>query len=378
MKTAGIIAEYNPFHRGHQFHIEKTREAGATHVAVVMSGSFVQRGDVAILDAYDRAQAAVCGGADLVLELAPQYSLSAARDFARAGMNVLKRLGCIDILSFGAETDCVNALKEALDEITEKELEIKEKMSLGMTYPQAAGAVCKKAGKIISGQNNTLALEYLRALGDTDIKPLAVKRTVPHDSDITKDCFASASHIRRLLKKGENPGELLDYPIDEEQFCFIEKGEKALLYRLSMMSEEDFSVIRGCRRLSGRLYQATRRAQSLEDIYSDVKSRNFTHSRVRRAVLRAALGITEDDCFEPPFARVLAFNKRGTEILKLCRKTATIPLGTSLKELSLISPKAERTGELIELGSRLQKLCGNGGGISEYRKSAKISELTPP
>lgn len=371
MKIAGIIAEYNPFHRGHKFHIERTREQGATHIVVVMSGSLVQRGDVAISDAHARAEAAVFGGADLVLELPPQHSLAAARDFARAGVSILSRLGCVDLLSFGAETADLGALRAALDEITANELEIKAKMSAGLTYPQAAAEVSKSAAKIISGQNNTLALEYLRALENSGIAPFAVGRTVPHDSEIIQNGYVSASKIRVMLSFGEDVSGVIDYDLDPARLCFLKNGEKAALYRLSMMSQNDFLKIRGCKELAGRLYEHTRRAKSLEEIYSAVKSRNFTHARVRRAVLSAVIGITEEDCFEPPFARVLALNGRGAEILKLCRKTARIPIGSSLKELSKTSPEAGRTAELIERASRFSGLCGNGGE-SEFRKSAKI------
>lgn len=372
MKIAGIIAEYNPFHSGHKFHIKKTREQGATHVAVVMSGSFVQRGDIAILDAYTRAEAAVYGGADLVLELPPQYSMSAARDFAQAGVNVFKRLGCINMLSFGAETEDIDALRKALLNILENELKIKAGMSAGLTYPQAAAKISESTAKIISGQNNTLALEYLRALENSGIAPFAVRRTVPHDSQIFNSGYASASKIRAMLIDGEDISGLLDYFVDPAELSLLKNAEKALLYRLSMMSESDFRGIRGCKELAGRLYEHTRRPESLEDIFSAVKSRNFTHARVRRAVLSAALGITEDYCFEPPFARVLALNGRGAEILKACRKTAQIPIESSLRELSRTSDEAAKTAELIERASRLQGLCRERSGVSEFRKSAKM------
>lgn len=373
MKIAGIIAEYNPFHKGHEFHIKKTREQGATHIAAVMSGSVVQRGDVAVADAHARACAAVSGGADLVLELPPQHSLGAARDFARAGVSIFKRLGCIDMLSFGAETEDIGAMREALRDITENELKIKAMMSAGLTYPQAAAEVSERTAKIISGQNNTLALEYLRAMEASGITPFAVKRTVPHDSEIMRNGYVSASKIRAMLACGEDVSDFWDIPIDPARLRFLKNGEKAALYRLSMMSREDFAKIRGCKELAGRLYESTRRAASLDEIYAAVKRRNFTHARIRRAVLSAVLGIAEEDCFEPPFARVLALNERGAEILRICRKTAEIPVGSSLRELSKTSPEAARTAELIERASRFSEICGGAVDISEYRKSAKMT-----
>lgn len=374
MRLAGIIAEYNPFHEGHRFHIEKTREAGATHIAVVMSGSVVQRGDIACMSAHDRAEAAIKGGADLVLELPPQYSLSPARDFARAGVDILNRLGCVDMLSFGAEDADVAALKSALCEIEDAELQIKAQMSAGKTYPQAAAEVLGgEASEIISKPNNTLAIEYLRALKRTDIEPFAVTRTVPHDGEETLGRFASASQIRAMLKCGESAEKFLGYQPDSP-LSFLENGEKAVLYRLAMMDKNDFARVPYCGELAGRLYQATRRAKSLAEVYENVKSRNFTHSRVRRAVMLAALGVAENDIQDPPFARVLAMNKRGMEVLKACRETASIALNDSLKELSKLSHEAERQADIIELASRLQSLCRADGaaGVSEYRRSAVV------
>ena len=376
MKIAGVIAEYNPFHNGHEYHLTKTREAGATHIVAVMSGSVVQRGEVAVADAHFRAEAAIKHGADLVLELPPQFALGAARDFARAGVNIIRRLGCVDVLSFGAETADVGILKSALESLESAELRIKELMSNGRTYPQAAAEACgEEFAAIILGQNNTLALEYLRALKNSDITPVAVKRTVPHDSEVTTGGFASASQIRKLLKSGENARDFLACGIPADELSFTENGERAMLWRLSMMSKEDFGHTPYCAELAGRLYQSTRRAGSLEEVFSAVKSRNVTHARVRRAVMQAVLGVTIEDVKEPQFARVLALNARGAEILKACKKTASIPLGDSLSELARLSPEAKRQAELIELASRLQALCRkDGSGVSEYKRSARLIE----
>ena len=374
MRLAGIIAEYNPFHLGHKYHIEKTREAGATHVAVVMSGSFVQRGDVACMGAHERAKAAIKGGADLVLELPPQFSLAPARDFARAGVDVFRRLGCVNMLSFGAETADVEKLKSALNAIEAAELKIKAYMSVGRTYPQAAAEVCgAEVAEVISHPNNTLALEYLRALRGTDIEPFAVGRTVPHDSGVTVGSFASASQIRTLLKDGRSADGFLGYSPDPRGLSFIGIGEKAVLYRLAMMEKADFEQVPYSNDLAGRLYNSTRRADSLEAVYDTVKTRNFTHAKVRRAVMLAALGVTKEDTEVLPFVRILALNKRGMEILRTARETAEIDLGGSLKELEKTSPEAERQARLIEQASVLQSMCrASGAGVSEYRRSAVV------
>lgn len=375
MRIAGIIAEYNPFHLGHKYHIEKTSEAGATHVAVVMSGSVVQRGDIACMNAHERAEAAINGGADLVLELPPQYALSAARDFARAGVNIFRRLGCVDMLSFGAETADVARLEAALTAIESAELKIKAYMSAGRTYPQAAAEVCgKEVAEVISGQNNTLALEYLRALRGSGIEPFAVARTVPHDGETTRGCYASASQIRKILRDGGNAEKFLGYEPNTQELSFIENGEKAVFWSLARMDKANFERVPYCGELAGRLYQASRRAESLDEVFDAVKSRNFTHARVRRTVMLAALGVTKNDMEILPFVRVLALNRRGMEILREVRGTSQIEAGDSLKALSEISDEAKRQAEIIEAASRLQSLCRNDGkaGVSEYKRRAAV------
>lgn len=376
MNIAAIISEYNPFHLGHGYHIQKTREAGATHIISLMSGNVVQRGDVAISDAHERAEKAVRGGADLVLELPPQFSLCPARDFACAGVRIISRLGCVDTLSFGAEDPDIFALSEALDSLNEKEPEIKLLMSSGKTYPQAASLVCgEKTANITLGQNNTLALEYLRAASGTGLKPLAIKRTVPHDSEITDGCFASASQIRKMLIDGEDAEDFLGYRPDTAKISYLEKGEKAILFKLSAMNREDFSDIPRLGELAPRIYLGSRRAKNLEELFFGAKSRNFTLSRVRRGVISAALGIKKSDMSPPPFVRVLALNRRGAEILKLCKSRAQIRLGGALAELSRGSKDSGRLAELIELASRFRELCSSApSGISEYEKSAVMIE----
>ncbi len=375
--VAGIISEYNPFHRGHEYHLGKTREAGASHIVCVMSGFTVQRGDFAILDPFLRARKAVERGADLVLELPPQFSLSPARDFAAAGVDILRRLGTVEMLSFGAETPDTESLKDLSEKAEQAELRVKKIMSGGKTYPRALSeALGEEDAKKLSGPNNTLAAEYLRAAKGWDVTPLAIKRTSPHDSQETDSGFASAGYIRRLLREKKDCERYLGYPApDPESLSLIENAEKAILLKLSGMSAEEFSRVPYSGELAPRLYAASRRAATLEEIFIKSKSRNFTLSRVRRTVLMAVLGITEEDLSPPEFVRVLALNRRGAEILRAARKSSEIAVGSSLADLSGISPAAKRQAELTESASRLWDFGHKiPSGISEYRRTAKLSE----
>ncbi|MBQ4165299.1 MAG: nucleotidyltransferase family protein, partial [Oscillospiraceae bacterium] len=173
MKTAAVICEYNPFHYGHKYQLDKTREMGATHIVAVMSGNFTQRGDAAIFDKYARARAALENGVDLVLELPTRFSLSAAEGFARGAVSIIEALGCVDMLSFGSESGDIAALKEAAgaSEYAIHTDEFHELMRKGETFPSALAKTVKNyytddVYEVLSSPNNTLAVEYIKALDD--------------------------------------------------------------------------------------------------------------------------------------------------------------------------------------------------------------------
>ncbi|MCD7823302.1 MAG: nucleotidyltransferase family protein [Oscillospiraceae bacterium] len=358
MKTAGIIAEYNPFHNGHIRQIQATREAGYDRIIAVMSGNIVQRGDIAICDMGSRARAAVQNGVDLVLELPMPYSLSSAEDFARAGVSILSRLGCVDALSFGSECGDVRRLQacaDAIDSINPSE--IKALMSDGLTYPQATARLL--GDDILSGANNTLAIEYIRKLKNTGIEPFTVQRNISHDSLELADTV-SAMKIREMLRNSEDISEFVpEVPTD---LSFIENIDKLIL---SLAAFQDSG--------NPRIEKYAMQASNLDELYSLVKTRNVTHARVRREVLQAALGIRAGEtATEPPYARILAANQAGIDLLGEIKKSGTISVSTSLVELSKIS---ERNAELTERASKLWHFARaeQGSYRSEFSREFKIS-----
>lgn len=382
MKTAGIIAEYNPFHSGHAYHIAQTRALGYTHICAVMSENVVQRGDIAILDAHARAKAAIAGGADLVIGLMPPYSIGSARDFASAGVSILKGLGAIDALSFGAESADISALcrcAQTLEKIDKDEL--KRLMSGGLTYPQALTKALNRLGdgfgEIVSAPNNVLALEYIRAIKDSGITLIAIKRTAAHDGDTPSGGYASASYLRKIMLSGGDVGDFLGYAYDEGDVSGIDKIESAILWQLALASpEEILSAPYTGSGIGRRIVKNAMTAGSLGELFEAAKTRNVTHARVRRAVLAIALGITAADIQSPPYARVLAANSRGLEILAECKRRASIPISTSLADLSKTSEHARRCAELSEKASRLRFLAradaGNGAFVPEAARKALI------
>lgn len=372
MKTAAIICEYNPFHYGHKYQLDKTREMGATHIVAVMSGNFTQRGDIAIFDKYARAQTALENGADLVLELPTRFSLSAAEGFARGAVSIIEALGCVDVLSFGSECGDIAALKEAAGaaEYAINTDDFRERMRRGASFPSALADTVKQyytpdVYEVLSSPNNTLAVEYIKALDDigSAIQPVTIQRSgAAHDSDEEAQ-FASASLIRKKILGGEDYSAFA--PVTDQPSTDIRRLETAILASLRNMRLSDFECVYDCAQgLSERLYKAVRKACSLDELYFLTKTKRYTLARIRRAVLCSFLGIDKQTLTEPiAYIRVLGMNQRGREILSAAQ--CGLPIDTSLKSLSKQSREAhrqaaaeERFGDIYSLTFEKPRPCG--------------------
>ncbi len=375
MKTAGIIAEYNPFHNGHKYHIRRTCEqTGADHLVCVMSGDFVQRGDIAVVDKFDRARTALENGVDLVLELPAQYALGSAQRFASAAAGMLDMLGCVDILSFGSECGDVDVLLNAARASDNADKDsISRYIKDGLNYPAALSKALYDAGcdektlAALASPNDILAAEYLRALSalSSDITPLAVKRTgAGHDGDDGENGFLSAMEIRRRISAGLDVSEFMPYNINKDT-ADISRLETAILAKLRELTPEDISALPDVNNgAQNRIYRAIRESTSLDTLYAAIKSKSSTLSKARRLVLCAFLGVTRDiaDC-PPAYIRVLGMNGRGKEIL--AASSCPIPIDTSLFALSQKSPAAKRQAalqsyarDLYALAFEPKKPCG--------------------
>ena len=240
MSVFGVICEYNPFHNGHKYLLEQIKSDNNSVIAV-MSGSFTQRGDVAIADKFSRAETAVKYGADLVLELPTVYACAPAETFARGAVQVLRGTGVLDSLCFGSETDDTELLKAAADIFEDERFktELKANMESGDYYPKAVEKAAEtihsqKLAKLLSTPNNILAVEYLRALRGTDIGFKAVKRVgTNHDSNEVSGEYTSASNIRSIIKQGGSFSSFTpDYEITNP--ADFKNLERTVLYRTDL------------------------------------------------------------------------------------------------------------------------------------------------
>lgn len=364
MKTAGIICEYNPFHRGHAWQIGALRRLLGEDSAVVcvMSGDFVQRGEFALMRAHARAEAAVRGGADLVLELPLPWAISSAEGFARGGIAALDAAGCIDTLVFGSECGDAQVLLEAARALLGGDFPplLREKLAQGLSFAGAREAAARELlgekAAVLSQPNDILGVEYCKALLQcgSKIAPLALARCgVAHDGGASDDGFASASHIRALLARGEDASA---YLTEESAAIFAREralgrapvtmanAERAILSHLRAMEEEDFAAFdSGNEGLYRRFYAAVRTAPTLETLLDGVKTKRYAYARLRRMALSAYLGVTKDDMPEAlPYLRVLAFNARGREVLRRMKKTARVPLLIKSADVRALDETAQK------------------------------------
>lgn len=325
MKTAAVICEFNPFHNGHKYLIDTIKKNHADCVVAVMSGSFVQRGDVAITDKYVRAKAALENGCDLVVELPTAFALSSAENFAQGGVNIAKALS-VDMLCFGAEDADTQKLIQIADVVSDDKFcdILKKQLQKGEFYAKAVSLAVSEFlspehSEILSKPNNTLAIEYIKALSGSDISPVAIKRTgVDHDSDVTFKNIASATHIRSLVRDNKAYCDFTEMVVDNP--ADINRLSTAILYRLRTMSKEDIENLPDVNEgLHNRIYECARNSNSLEELLVNLKTKRYTLSRLRRIVMYALLGITKSDIKQPvQYVRVLGLNDTGAKVLKSC------------------------------------------------------------
>lgn len=327
--AVAVICEFNPFHNGHKYLLEKARSITGGGVIAVMSGSFTQRGEVAVCSKFERAKTALENGADLVVELPAVYAVANAERFAKGGAETAKLFGCVEYLAFGCEDDDSELLKKAAFARDDSEVNaiIAEEMKSGSYYPRALEYAVRKVlgdevADIISKPNNILAAEYIRALDGSGIKPLAIKRTgAGHDSDGVSGEFASASYIRQLLRSGKSAEGLL--PELPSKITYPEKLDTALLYKLRNMTAEQLRLLPDVNEgLENRIISAARTCPTVEALIDEVKTKRYTHSRIRRILACALLDITEDlQTGKVSHARVLGFTEEGEKMLRTCTGT---------------------------------------------------------
>lgn len=361
MRVTGIIAEYNPLHLGHEFHIAESRRiTGADYIITVLSGNFVQRGTPAILDKYSRTRMALQAGCDLVLELPTPYALSSGEGFAFGGVSLLHQLGCVDFLSFGTEAGTLKSLEPIAQVLVQESDAYKEAyqaaLKQGLTHPAARTTALSQAHPFLDlsplngHSNNMLALEYCKALYrlDSPLQPVTIQRKGQGylDEAPSNQGFASATAIREALKKDSLPllteqvppfvAQTLTEAFSGNRLLFLDDFSQILHYKLlSLCSEELTDFWEVTPDFANKISKNLCAFETFTSFANLLWSKDTTYARVCRTLMHILLDIRQDtrDVLKPvPYARILGFRKDSAPLLSEIKKQADIPLISKLAD----------------------------------------------
>ena len=398
MAAAGIIAEYNPLHRGHCHQLRRLRAllGEETPVICAMSGNFVQRGDFALLGKHARAEAAVRSGADLVLEIPLSWACAPAERFAQGGVEVLLGTGLVTDLVFGSESADAGAIRSATEALLGPDFPEALRRELAGPHSFAAARqralaslIGEEGAEVLSRPNDILAVEYAKALSreGSEIRLVPILRQgAGHDQDGGE--YPSAGSIRRMIQEGRRAEALAAmapamrelYEAEEARGrapVFAAGAERAILAQLRRMGEADFLALdAGGEGLGNRLAAAAREAASLEEVLDRAKTKRYAYSRLRRLALWAYLGLRPETLpARVPYLRPLAMNQRGRALLAEARRRGALPILTKPADVRRLTPEAQAVFRREVLATDLYTLAFPGDpapGGAEWREGPRV------
>lgn len=375
MKATGIVVEYNPFHNGHKYHLQKTKELNPNNIIIaVMSGDFVQRGEPSIIDRWTKTKMALANGVDLVIELPVFYSSQSAEIFAKGAVGILEELKC-ESMVFGSESGKIDELKRisTLQESEEFKIKLKERLKSGDSYPTAHSSTMKEIlGESELNSNDILGLEYIKAIRywKSSIIPMTLKREKVgyHDTNIVGD-FASATKIREHLKKNEEISsivtqESLNTLKEYSNFTYMENFYPFIRYEL-IKNSNNLSDIQDMEiGFENRLLENAIKFINYDEFFKSISNRRYTTGRVQRVLTHTLLAlttnITEEVKKSIPYVRVLGFNSKGREYLSYLKKFDNSKIITSYKKMNEnFSPEVCSLIEFNERSSQIYRLINN-------------------
>lgn len=402
MKTVGVIAEYNPFHNGHQYHIEEAKRlSGAEAVVVVMSGNFVQRGTPAIMPKHLRTEAAIKAGASLVIELPVCYATGTAEQFAHGAISLLHKLGCVDFLCFGSECGDLETMQKVANILYDEpkaygEL-LQSRLRQGLSFPAARSRAIKELypnesyACILEQPNNILGIEYLKALKrlKSSMIPFTISRRVSeyHCKELQEN-YSSATAIRAALQnkkmntlKSQVPASTISilqetyekrYPIYANDFSLLlkyrllketENQPKESLTKYADVSEE----------LANRIRKQLNQYESYEQFCELLKTKELTYTRISRALLHILLEIKKDDLIDVSYARLLGFRKQDAGLLTEIKNSSSIPL---ISKLTITDELTEPDIQMLNRDIQVSNLYESV--IADKFKTSFINEYEHP
>ena len=366
MKILGIIAEYNPMHTGHIYHINEAKKiTHSDYVVAIMSGSFTEQGNIALIDKFTRAKFAIENGIDIVIELPSIFAVSDAGNFASKAIQILNDLNIIDSICFGAENDNISLFNKTTDILIEKDeqiwIDIKEELKKGNSFAKARNNVLtsylnKEEIKLINSPNNILALEYLKnlKLSNSSIVPYAILRNNDFNDDKLNENYTSSTSIRNVLENNIDIQILKKYLTQDiynyiatSRLLFNKDFFEILKYKIISMSIDDIKNINGVNEgIENKIKKEIIDVYSYEDYIFKLKSKRYELSKIKRILINILLNIKKTDfdklkSEDANYAHILAFNHNKKELLSNLANNSKIPVITSLnkKNISILNSK---------------------------------------
>ncbi|TCT16962.1 putative nucleotidyltransferase [Natranaerovirga pectinivora] len=411
MRVVGLIVEYNPFHNGHAYHLNKSKEiTNADFVIAIMSGNFLQRGTPALIDQWTRTVMALENGVDLVIQLPVYYSTSSAEYFANASIEILNNLGIVDSVCFGSECGNIELLTEIsrilVNEPSELKCLIKDYLGKGLSFPKARSKALldffknqnrytniDELEKVLDSPNNILGIEYIKALlkSKSSIKPHTITRQVTgyHDISIEKP-IASATGIRDFLSNNEeikplqknvpnNTFDIMSRFYNKSFPVFIDDFSEYLFYKLLSCTPTQLqSYLDVSEGLEDRIFKYSKECNKISTLIEKVKTKRFTYTRIQRALIHILLNIKKDD-FQVLlntdliyYIKYLGFKKESQELLKNIKSNCTLPIiSNTNKALGNLTSPALKMLEKDLYATHLYNLC-----VSQKFNTQLNSDLT--
>lgn len=353
--SVGIICEYNPFHNGHLYHLNKVKKLFKDEpIILILSGNFTQRGDLSIIEKYDKASIALSYGVDLVIELPFSFSTQSSDYFAKGSIELLNKLEC-DYLVFGSESNDINMLTNLADiqlNNTQYESIVKKELDNGENYPSAMSkALNKISGNTIKEPNDLLALSYIKEIKKNNykIKPIPIKRTNDYNSIELSDSITSAKSIREALNNNIDitkyvPSNVIDKIIKINQNNYFN------LLKYKIISENDLSIYNSVDEgLDNKLKKEINNSNNLEELILKIKSKRYTYNKINRMLIHILCSYTKEENKnnQIQYIRVLGFSSKGREYLNKLKKNIGIPIITNINKDNIDLLKIELKADSI-------------------------------
>ena len=348
--AVGIICEYSPFHNGHIYHLEKVKELAKDEpIILVMSGNYTQRGNISIIEKYDKASIALKYGADLVIELPFQFATQSSDYFAKGSIKILNELKCKKLV-FGSESNNVNELINLANiQLNNKEYEsiVKNEINKGINYPTAMSNALNKISKsTINTPNDLLGLSYVKEIlkNNYDIEPITIKRNNDYNSKKIDGNITSATSIREAIKNKQK----IDNTLPKESLKKIRNIDENIYFTLlkyKILSDTDLSIYQTVDEgLDNKLIKEINNSNNLDELINKIKSKRYTYNKISRMLTHIICSFTKEENknnYEIKYIRILGLSNKGKNYLNKIKKDISIPIITNIKKSNIDLLKIE-------------------------------------